>query len=261
MLLFRPQQGAALTRIISIANQKGGVGKTTTAINLSRTLSLAGRETLLIDMDPQCNATTGFGERPAGSHPLAGPAELAGSIRSLKLPHLSLLPGSRSFRDADHLATADGETASRVIRNLKEGTLAFEYVVIDLPPSLGQLTRTALAASSEVLMPIQCEFFAMEGLAQMIEIIREIIRKVNSQLDFAGILLTMYDESLEITQEVDQQVREFFGEIVFQTVIPRDVSLSEAPSHGKSVLDYAPRSRAARAYTELGMELLAYEYA
>ncbi len=248
-----------MSTTICIANQKGGVGKTTTAINLARTLALAGRETLLIDMDPQCNATSGLGQQPLASHPLARMEPVAESVRRLEQSHLNLLPGSRSFRDIDHLANAEGETASRVIHHMREGTGAFNFVVVDLPPSLGQLTRTALAAGDQVLMPIQCEYFAMEGLAQMIEIIRDVMRGGNANLGFAGILLTMYDHQLEITQEVDQQVREFFGEIVFDTVIPRDVSLSEAPSHGQSVLDYAPRSRGARAYTELAMELLADE--
>lgn len=247
--------------MICIANQKGGVGKTTTAVNLARVLAGSGARTLLIDLDPQCNATAGLGERPLESHPLAGAGDLGASIRSLKPPGMHLLPGSRSFRDADHLARADSAVARQVVEHLRETMLAFDFVLLDLPPSLGQLTRTALAASTQVLMPIQCEYFAMEGLAQMIEVIREVMQGANSRLDFAGILLTMHDHTLEITGEVDQQVRDFFGEIVFDTVIPRDVALAEAPSHGLSVLDYAPRSRGTRAYVELGMEVLSHESA
>ncbi len=129
-------------------------------------------------------------------------------------------------------------------------------MLIDCPPSVGPLTRTALAASTEVLMPIQCEYFAMEGLAQMIEVIREVMETQAGQLQFGGIVLTMYDHTLELTHEVEAEVREFFGEIVYQTVIPRDVAVSEAPSHGLSVIDYAPRCRGARAYVELCMEVL-----
>jgi len=129
-------------------------------------------------------------------------------------------------------------------------------VLIDCPPSLGALTQTALASATEVLMPIQCEYFAMEGLAQMIDVIRQVMDRQPSRLQFGGILLTMYDPSLELTHEVDAEVRDFFGDIVFHTVIPRDVAVSEAPSHGQSVIDYAPRARGARAYVELCMEVL-----
>jgi chromosome partitioning protein len=132
----------------------------------------------------------------------------------------------------------------------------YDFVLIDCPPSLGPLTRTALALSTEVIMPIQCEYFAMEGLTQMIEVLREAMRDGQGRLEFGGIVLTMYDDTLELTREVDTEVRGFFGEVVFQTVVPRDVAVSEAPSHGRSVIDYAPRSRGARAYIELCMEVL-----
>ena len=149
------------------------------------------------------------------------------------------------------------ESNSATLRqHLASGLSAYDFVLIDCPPSLGALTRTALACSTEVLMPIQCEYFAMEGLTQMIEVIREVMNAPPRKLQFGGILLTMYDESLELTREVDAEVREFFGEVVYQTVIPRDVTVSEAPSHGQSVIDYAPRARGARAYVELCMEVL-----
>ncbi len=250
-----------MPRLLSIANQKGGVGKTTTAINLARALAGSGSKTLLIDLDPQCNATAGLGEKPLPAHPLASDAAIDESLRELGPAGCWLLPGSRSFRDADHLARGDSVATRCVTGHLANVAGRFDFVVLDLPPSLGQLTRTALSASHQVLMPIQCEYFAMEGLAQMIEVIREIMRGPNLQLDFAGILLTMYDHGLEITHEIEEQVREFFGEIVFETVIPRDVLLSEAPSHGRSVIDHAPRSRGARAYIELGMEVLNHEFA
>ncbi|MCL4153143.1 UNVERIFIED_CONTAM: hypothetical protein GTU68_038106 [Idotea baltica] len=154
------------------------------------------------------------------------------------------------------LATAASSESDVLLDHLAVGTNLYDYVVIDCPPSLGHLTQTALSASDEVLMPIQCEYFAMEGLAQMIELIRNVMLDRPGQLTFGGIVLTMYDPSLELTAEVDDEVREFFGEIVFDTVIPRDVNVTEAPSHGKSVVQYAPRCRGTRAYLELCMELL-----
>ncbi len=242
-------------RVICVANQKGGVGKTTTAVNLAVALAKSGCQTLLVDLDPQCNATTGLGHEPNAAHPLVSDAPLRKSIEKTATPGLELLGGSRSFRDVEALAHVSNGQADRLRRNLNGGTSAYDFVLIDCPPSLGQLTQTALAASTEVLMPIQCEYFAMEGLAQMIEVIRKVIEQEN-KLEFGGILLTMYDHALELTHEVDREVREFFGEIVYGSVIPRDVSVSESPSHAKSVIDYAPRARGSRAYVELCKEVL-----
>lgn len=246
----------AVGRILCIANQKGGVGKTTTAVNLASGLAKAGQKTLLIDLDPQCNATSGLGAQPAGSHPLLLDNALRESLVATRQDHLVLLPGSRSFVDVDRLERGDESDSHTLKQHLEAGMGAFDFVLIDCPPSLGQLTQAALAASTEVLMPIQCEFYAMEGLTQMIQVIRQVMQSGAGRLAFGGILLTMYDPSLELTFEVDAEVREFFGDIVFDTVIPRDVAVSEAPSHGASVLDYAPRSRGSRAYLELCMEVL-----
>jgi chromosome partitioning protein len=243
-------------RILCVANQKGGVGKTTTAINLADGLAKAGSRTLLVDLDPQCNATTGLGQRPTDSHPLVSQRPLKESLCSTANPLLEVLPGSRSFQDVEALASGERSHAATLSQHLASGLSVYDFVLIDCPPSLGQLTQTALASSSEVLMPIQCEYFAMEGLAQMIEVIRQVMDRQPNRLRFGGIVLTMYDATLELTQEVDEEVRDFFGEIVFQTVIPRDVAVSEAPSHGQSVIDYAPRSRGSRAYVELCMEVL-----
>jgi chromosome partitioning protein len=248
-------QNHRMARIFCVANQKGGVGKTTTAVNLAVGLAKASQRTLLIDLDPQCNATSGVGLRPSARHPLLLDQPLSQSWLDTAWPELKLLPGSRSFIDVDRLEGAQGDAA--VLKShLDAGMQAFDFVFIDCPPSLGQLTQAALSASTEVLMPIQCEFYAMEGLTQMIHVIRDVMQRGEGRLTFGGIVLTMYDPSLELTHEVDAEVREFFGEIVFDTVIPRDVAVSEAPSHGVSVLDYAPRSRGCRAYLELCMEVM-----
>lgn len=243
-------------RILCVANQKGGVGKTTTAVNLAVGLAKADCRTLLIDLDPQCNATTGLGLAPTKRHPLVVRQPLRESLCETPNANLQVLPGSRSFQDVEILARGDEGNAATLRQHLDSGMNGFDFVLIDCPPSLGQLTQTALAASTEVLMPIQCEYFAMEGLTQMIEVIRGVMQRRPQRLQFGGILLTMYDHTLELTREVDTEVRDFFGEIVFDTVIPRDVAVSEAPSHGRAVIDYSPRTRGARAYIELCLEVL-----
>ncbi|MDP6447881.1 MAG: ParA family protein [Pirellulaceae bacterium] len=246
-------------RTLCIANQKGGVGKTTTAINLAVGLAKSGSETLLIDLDPQCNATSGLGSSPTPRHALVADKPLSESVVETSTPKLHLLPGSRSFQDVEVLAQGDIEQTDRLRNHLQSSLAGYDFTLIDCPPSLGPLTQTALGCSNEVVMPIQCEYFAMEGLTQMIHVIRKVMQEGEGALEFGGILLTMYDETLELTREVDEEVREFFGEIVFNTVIPRDVSVSEAPSHAQSVIDYAPRTRGARAYIELCMEVLEHE--
>ena len=243
-----------MTRIFCVANQKGGVGKTTTAINLGASLSMADQATLLIDLDPQCNATTGCGATPGAQHPLIRNHPIRDQLVETGHDRMSLLPGCRSFHDVDVLN--QGGYAPVLRRHLQEELSDFNYVLIDCPPSLGALTQTALASADEVLMPIQCEYFAMEGLTQMIEVIRQIMDQPGHKLEFGGIALTMYDDTLELTEEVENDVRDFFGGIVFDTVIPRDVAVSEAPSFGRSVLEHAPLSKGARAYVELAMEAL-----
>lgn len=243
-------------RILCIANQKGGVGKTTTAVNLAVGLALGGSKVLLADLDPQCNATSGLGHAPAERHPLLLTTPLRESLLATAVEGLALLPGSRRFVDVDALATGSAPDETTLQQHLTVGMHDYDFVLFDCPPSLGRLTRLALAYSTEVLMPIQAEYYAMEGLTQMIEVIREVMREGIGRLQFGGIVLTMVDPALELTQEVDAEVREFFGDIVYQTVIPRDVAVAEAPSHGRSVIEYAPRCRGARAYVELCMEVL-----
>jgi len=245
-----------VVRVLCVANQKGGVGKTTTAVNLAAALARAGSRTLLVDLDPQCNATTGLGRKPCEHHPLVTCAPIREGTCPSGVSGLELLPGSGSFRDVTLLARDDEQQADRLREHLAQGFGSYDFVLIDSPPSLGQLTRTALHSATEVLIPIQCEYFAMEGLVQMIDLIRHVIQRPGSRLQFGGIVLTMYDHALELTGEVERDVRNFFGEVVFQTVVPRDVAVAEAPSHGQNVLDYAPRCRGARAYVELCMEVL-----
>jgi len=245
-----------VAKIISVANQKGGVGKTTTAINLAAALAKSGRTSLVVDIDPQCNATSGLGAEPAQRHPLLAGRPLAESVVSTTVPGLFVLPGSLSLTDADALSASNRQRAAALRQQLTTELAHFDYIFLDCPPSLGQLTRAALGACSEVYIPIQCEYFAMEGLSQIIELARQTKARDNHRLEIGGIVLTMYDPELELSREVANEVRGFFEETVFQTMVPRDVHISEAPSHGLSVLDYSPRARGAWAYAELAMEVI-----
>ncbi len=178
------------------------------------------------------------------------------SIAETSQERLFVLPGSQSLADADALSASNRQRAAALRQQLNGELAHFDFVLIDCPPSLGQLTRASLGASAEVYIPIQCEYFAMEGLSQIIELARHTKARDNNRLEIGGIVMTMYDPALELAREVAEEVRGYFDETVFNTMIPRDVHVSEAPSHGLSVLDYAPRARGARAYTELVLEVI-----
>ncbi len=261
-----PATDRAPLRIIALANQKGGVGKTTTAINLGTALA-AKRRVLLIDMDPQGNASTGLGiprhERGAGTYALlTGEKPLSELLRPTRIPNLSLLPADPELAGAE-IELVGLDHRERRLRDALEAQAdalaGTEIILIDCPPSLGLLTLNALVAAQSVLVPLQTEFFALEGVSQITRTIERVKRVLNPAIELEGIVLTMFDRRNNLSEQVAADVRAFFGTKVFTTVIPRNVRISEAPSHGLPVLLYDHRSAGAQAYVELAAELLRRE--
>ncbi|MGE5200398.1 MAG: ParA family protein [Rhodospirillaceae bacterium] len=252
-------------RILAVANQKGGVGKTTTAINLGASLALADQRVLLVDADPQCNLSSGVGLKgqssPAGDIYDALMADDIGDASAYIVPTnvsgLSAIPADRNLAGAEIELVPMFARETRLRRIIEPLRDRFDYILIDCPPSLGLLTLNALVASDAVLIPLHCEYFALEGLADLVGTLKRVRAALNPALDIDGVLLTMYDERTNLGQQVSRDVRAFFKEKVFHTVIPRNVRLGEAPSHGMPVILYDVKSRGAEAYLALAREMLA----
>jgi chromosome partitioning protein len=252
-----------LSKVVAIANQKGGVGKTTTAVNLAASLAVAEQHTLLIDGDPQGNASSGIGlPREAVSttiyEVLIGAASLPQAIhRGVQFKHLDVAPATADLAAAE-VELVDIPDRERSMRNaLAEVRDQYDYVLIDCPPSLGLITVNMLAAADTLLIPVQCEYYALEGLSQLLNTVHLVQRSVNEQLEIEGVLLTMYDARLNLSRQVAADAREYFGNQVYETVIPRNIRLAEAPSFGKPIIVYDVASVGAHSYMNVAKELIA----
>jgi chromosome partitioning protein len=250
-----------VTRPIAIANQKGGVGKTTTAVNVGACLAVAEKKTLLIDVDPQGNASSGMGVDRTTGEPtlydvLTTGVPLEAAIRSGRLPFLDVVPSHQDLYGAE-IELLESEGRERRLRDaLAPVADQYEVILLDCPPSLGLLTVNTLVAATSVLVPIQCEYYALEGLSQLLNTVRQVQRNLNPRLEIEGLVLTMADARLNLSRQVASEAREYFGDKVYRTVIPRNVRLSEAPGFGKPILLYDALSSGAEAYMNLTKEMI-----
>lgn len=254
-------------RILSVANQKGGVGKTTTSVNLATALSAIGQKVLLVDLDPQGNASTGLGIKRAGLRSstydvIFEDANIEETIQKTKVPGLDVLPSSVHLSGAEIELVGASEREFRLknalCEPLKDGS-AYDYIIIDCPPSLSLLTLNAFVASDSIVVPLQCEFYALEGLSHLVKTIERVRKNFNPDLDIHGVVLTMFDKRNNLSEAVAKDVRDYFGDTVYKTVIPRNVRLSEAPSYGLPAIVYDMRCSGARAYIALAKEVLKRE--
>ncbi len=250
-------------RIIAVANQKGGVGKTTTSINLAAAVAEKGKKVLLVDMDPQGNATSGYGiakrTLEKGTYQvLLGEAQLEQAVQKTQYG-VEVLPANQQLAGAGIELVGLSEREGRLKKTLVSVRSKYDYIFIDCPPSLDLLTLNSLVAADSVLIPIQCEFFALEGLSELMQTVRTVKKLYNQYIEVEGVLLTMYDGRLNLTLQVVQEVKKFFPNKVFKTVVPRNVRLSEAPSYGQPIGAYDPASKGAAAYRDLAAELIAAE--